>query len=49
MPISWMLIDNDLILHEEMRDIVIQIHFFGNSVDAYCLACAFYSVAEVLR
>lgn len=42
-----MLVNDDLILHEEMGDVIVQIHFFWDCIDSYCLSSAFYRVAKV--
>lgn len=46
--ISRMLIENDLVLHEEVRDIVVQIDSLGNCVDTYHLATAGNSETKIL-
>lgn len=47
--ISRMLIQNDLILYKEVRNIVIQIDSLGNCIDSYHFSTARDSETEVLR
>ena len=47
--VSWMFIENNLVLHEEVRDVVIKIDSLGNCIDSYHFSTAGDSEAEVLR
>lgn len=47
-PIPRMLVQYDLILHEEMRDIVIEVNFLWNCVYSDCLPATVYGEAEIL-
>lgn len=46
--ISRMLIQNDLVLHKEVRNVVIQIDSLGNCIDTYHFSTARDSETEVL-